>query len=67
MGPGGDLEDGAVAFAGGEVLAQGPFAEVAGRYPEARVVGDGHGVVLPGLVNATRTCPRRCCAAWART
>ena len=40
MGPGGDLEDGAVAFAGGQVLEVGPFAEVAARYPDARVVGD---------------------------
>jgi 5-methylthioadenosine/S-adenosylhomocysteine deaminase len=52
MGSAGDLEDGAVAFAGGEVLAVGPVAEVAARFPGAEVVGDGHGVVLPGLVNA---------------
>ncbi|HET7518602.1 MAG TPA: amidohydrolase family protein, partial [Actinomycetes bacterium] len=52
MGPAGDLEDGAVAFAGGEVLAVGPFAEVAARFPGAEVVGDAYGVVLPGLVNA---------------
>jgi 5-methylthioadenosine/S-adenosylhomocysteine deaminase len=52
MGPAGDLEDGAVAFAHGEVLAVGPFAEIAGRYPDAAVVGDDRGVVLPGLVNA---------------
>jgi cytosine/adenosine deaminase-related metal-dependent hydrolase len=52
MGPVGDLEDGAVAFAGGEVLAVGPFAEVAARFPGAEVVGDAYGVVLPGLVNA---------------
>jgi 5-methylthioadenosine/S-adenosylhomocysteine deaminase len=41
MGPAGDLAGGAVAF-----------AEVAGRFPDAEVVGDDHGVVLPGLVNA---------------
>ena len=52
MGPAGDLTDGAVAFAGGQVLAVGPFAEVAAGHPEAEVVGDEHGVVLPGLVNA---------------
>jgi 5-methylthioadenosine/S-adenosylhomocysteine deaminase len=52
MGPAGDLEDGAVAFAAGEVLAVGPWAEVVARFPEAEVVGDGRGVVLPGLVNA---------------
>jgi 5-methylthioadenosine/S-adenosylhomocysteine deaminase len=52
MGPAGDLEDGAVAFADGEVLAVGPFAEIAGPFPDAPVVGDDRGVVLPGLVNA---------------
>jgi cytosine/adenosine deaminase-related metal-dependent hydrolase len=52
MGPAGDLEDGAVAFAGGEVLAVGPAAEVGASFPDAEVVGDDRGVVLPGLVNA---------------
>ena len=51
MGPAGDLEGGAVAFAGGEVLAAGPFEELAARFPDAEVTGDDHGVVLPGLVN----------------
>jgi len=52
MGSAGDLEGGAVAFADGRVLEVGPFAEIAARHPEAEVVGDDHGVVLPGLVNA---------------
>jgi 5-methylthioadenosine/S-adenosylhomocysteine deaminase len=52
MGPAGDLADGAVAFADGEILAVGGFDELAGRFPDARVVGDPLGVVLPGLVNA---------------
>jgi 5-methylthioadenosine/S-adenosylhomocysteine deaminase len=52
MGPAGDLENGAVAFAGGEVLAVGPAAEIGARFPDAEVVGDDRGVVLPGLVNA---------------
>jgi 5-methylthioadenosine/S-adenosylhomocysteine deaminase len=52
MGPAGDLEDGAVAFADGSILAVGPFGELAARFPEAEVTGDEHGVVLPGLVNA---------------
>ena len=47
MGPAGDLEDGAVAFAGGEILAVGPFAELAARVPDAEVTGDDHGVVVP--------------------
>jgi 5-methylthioadenosine/S-adenosylhomocysteine deaminase len=52
MGPAGDLDGGAVAFAGGEVLAVGRFDEVARRFPDAEVVGDDRGMVLPGLVNA---------------
>jgi 5-methylthioadenosine/S-adenosylhomocysteine deaminase len=52
MGPPGDLTDAAVAFADGEILAVGPFAEVTAQFPAAEVVGDGYGVVLPGLVNA---------------
>jgi 5-methylthioadenosine/S-adenosylhomocysteine deaminase len=52
MGPAGDLTDAAVAFADGEILAVGPFAEVAARFPAAEVLGDDRGVVLPGLVNA---------------
>jgi 5-methylthioadenosine/S-adenosylhomocysteine deaminase len=52
MGPAGDLEDGAVAFADGSILAVGPFGELATRFPGAEVAGDEHGVVLPGLVNA---------------
>jgi 5-methylthioadenosine/S-adenosylhomocysteine deaminase len=51
MGPAGDLAGGAVAFADGEVLAAGPFDELAARFPDAEVTGDDHGVVLPGLVN----------------
>jgi 5-methylthioadenosine/S-adenosylhomocysteine deaminase len=54
MDPAGDGEvaGGAVAFQGGEILAVGPFDQLAGRFPAAAVVGDGAGVVLPGLVNA---------------
>jgi 5-methylthioadenosine/S-adenosylhomocysteine deaminase len=46
------LDDGAVAFADGEVLAVGSFPDLAARHPGAEVTGDGHGMVLPGLVNA---------------
>ena len=51
MGPAGDLRDGAVAFGGGRILAVGPAGEVTGAYPDAELVGDEWGVVLPGLVN----------------
>lgn len=52
MGPGGDVADGAVAFADGEILWVGPAAEVPDRYPDAEVVGDEWGIVVPGFVNA---------------
>jgi 5-methylthioadenosine/S-adenosylhomocysteine deaminase len=47
----GDLSDAAVAFANGEIQAVGPFPDVARSYPDAEVVGDGSGIVLPGLIN----------------
>lgn len=34
------------------MVAVGPFDEIGRRFPDAEVVGDGHGIVLPGLVNA---------------
>jgi len=46
------LRDGAVAFgADGAIAAVGPWAELRERLPGAEVVGDGHGIVLPGFVN----------------
>ncbi len=51
-GAGGNGLADAVAFAGRDVVAVGPFDELVGRFPDAEVVGDDHGVVLPGLVNA---------------
>ena len=67
MGPAGDLAGGAVAFADGEILAVGPFGEVDARFPDAEVVGDDHGVVLPGLVNAHTHLSEALIPAWART
>jgi cytosine/adenosine deaminase-related metal-dependent hydrolase len=53
MGPAGVVAGGAVAFDGdGTILAVGPFADLAGAHPDADVVGDDRGIVLPGLVNA---------------
>ncbi len=51
-GAGGNGLADAVAFAGRDVVAVGPFDELVGCFPDAEVVGDDHGVVLPGLVNA---------------
>jgi cytosine/adenosine deaminase-related metal-dependent hydrolase len=52
-GDGGAMSDSAVAIgADGAIEAVGPFAELRARWPEADVVGDGNGIVMPGLVNA---------------
>lgn len=54
MAPGAELvRDGAVAITDdGAVAAVGPAAGLAARFPEAEAVGDGNGIVMPGLVNA---------------
>jgi cytosine/adenosine deaminase-related metal-dependent hydrolase len=52
MGPAGDLAGGAVAIRGAEIVAVGPFADLAAAHPGAAVVGDGAGILLPGLINA---------------
>lgn len=47
------LRDGGVLLsADGEVLAVGGAEELAAKNPGAVVVGDGNGVVMPGMVNA---------------
>jgi cytosine/adenosine deaminase-related metal-dependent hydrolase len=49
----GPIRDAAVAIAAdGSIAAAGPFGEVSAAHPGAEVVGDGNGIVLPGLVNA---------------
>jgi 5-methylthioadenosine/S-adenosylhomocysteine deaminase len=45
------LRDGAVAIGGGAILELDGWAALRQRYPQAEVVGDGHGILLPGLVN----------------
>jgi cytosine/adenosine deaminase-related metal-dependent hydrolase len=52
MGPDGWIRDGAVAISGTAIEAVGPFAGLRGKYPGAEVVGDAHGILIPGLVNA---------------
>ncbi len=52
MGAQGDVTDGAVGIAGELITDVGSFAELSGKYPGAQVVGDGYGIVVPGLVNA---------------
>ena len=46
------IADGAVAIAGGRILAVGPAAEVLARYQGREVLDAGGGIVLPGLINA---------------
>jgi len=49
----GAVRDGAVALAAdGSIAAVGPAAELVAAAPGAEVVGDGHGIVMPGLINA---------------
>ncbi len=52
MGAAGDIADGAVLLDGDLIIAVGPYPELRARHPEAAVVGDGTGIVTPGLVNA---------------
>src|SRR5580704_12867853 len=52
MGAQGDVTDGAVGIAGELITDVGSFAELSSKYPGAQVVGDGYGIVVPGLVNA---------------
>jgi 5-methylthioadenosine/S-adenosylhomocysteine deaminase len=50
-GPAGEVRDGAVAVAAGRIAAVGPFAALRARHPAAPVVGDGTGILTPGLVS----------------
>ncbi len=45
------LEDGAVAITGERIVAVGSAAELAARYPDARVLDATGKAVLPGLIN----------------
>jgi len=51
MGPAGDIRDGAVLIEDGAIAAVGAYDELRRTHPDATVVGDGTGVVIPGLVN----------------
>lgn len=53
MAPGAEaVRDGAVMLRGGAIEAVGGWEELRAAHPEAEVAGDGHGIVLPGFVNA---------------
>jgi 5-methylthioadenosine/S-adenosylhomocysteine deaminase len=51
-GPAGEVRDGAVAVEGERIAAVGRFADLRARYPDAPVVGDGTGILVPGFVSA---------------
>jgi len=46
------IADGAIAIAGGRVADSGSFAEVRSRHPQARVLGNGRQLLMPGLIDA---------------
>ena len=48
----GVIRDGAVAIEGDRIAAVGTFKEIALRYPEAKVLGNGNQLLMPGLVDA---------------
>lgn len=51
-GPAGAIRDGAVHVRDGAIVAVGPWAEVGGSVRDGvPVVGDEHGILIPGLVN----------------
>jgi len=51
-GPNGEIRDGAVLIDAGAIAAVGPYPALRAAQPSAPVVGDGTGIVIPGLVNA---------------
>src|SRR5919198_5214251 len=50
-GPLGHRRDGAVAVDGDRIAAVGSWAELRERFPAAEVVGDGRGILTPGLIS----------------
>ena len=52
MGSDGAVEDGAVCISEGAIADVGPYSRVRSLYPTAPVIGDGNGIVMPGMVNA---------------
>lgn len=45
------IEEGGVAIGGETILAVGKAADLLSRYPQAEVVAEPHGLIMPGLVN----------------
>ncbi len=45
------LEDGGLAIAGETIIEIGPSADLLDNHPEALVIGEPHGLIMPGLIN----------------
>ena len=45
------IEEGGVAIGGDTILAVGPAADLLAAHPEAEVIAEPHGLIMPGLVN----------------
>lgn len=45
------IEEGGVAVAGDTIAAVGTASELRARYPQAEVIAEPHGLIMPGLVN----------------
>src|SRR5215813_3799427 len=52
LGASGVIPGGAVVIIDGAVKQTGPFAEIASKYPDADIIGDGTQLLMPGLVDA---------------
>jgi cytosine/adenosine deaminase-related metal-dependent hydrolase len=52
QGAAGVVPDGAIAIQDGLVAAAGPFQQVRATHPDARVLGNGKQLLLPGLIDA---------------
>ena len=50
------IEDGAVAIAGGDILAVGPRPAVLRAYEPARVLGGPRAIVMPGMIDTHTHC-----------
>ena len=49
-GPDGHVRDGAVAVRADRIAAVGPYERLRRDFPDAEVIGDGTGILTPGLV-----------------
>ena len=51
MGADGPIPDGAVSISAGAITDVGPYGRLRPVHPTVPVIGDGNGIVIPGLVN----------------